>query len=351
MAIKKQYGLFQNPFNNEDFNNLDTIETTGIYFINDPWFFNHTKIVQNPIDVEKPSILPVDNHRNITYLDVDPFNDLIYKDKMIDYFSSDETIDKIPLEKDKRLFNRIEFDQNTPLEKLTSSIYLSIKSHPLQLHSMNASLLNALYGGVSINGIHNFTIRDNFRRHYNDLLNTYPTYSNYDSHIGSSLVRDRDNVDNVFNSLGILLVYKTDNTLVQKYINNNITWYRYKNKPSNSFITSEWTLWKRNVPDMIYHKDSPNRNEKLQLSYYEENFFNKRKMSTFTHEKMWHKDDIKRFMDSTDILNKGIKATEINNKIEQLKEITGNNREIEDRKIRFSRKRYLYVPWYRYYSR
>ena len=349
MAIKKQYGLFQNPFNNEEFNNLDTIETTGIYFINDPWFFNHTDIYKDPNDYIENNGNKVYKNTNARFFQfaTNPFDDLIHKERLIDYFSSDESTEKFPIERDKKLFNLLintnPYDVDKTKDFMKWNFYLSIyKKRDANVNLYNiglaSSIFNYFYGGSYSNGLYNFTVIDRFKEnYYTDYYNYIATWDGivYHTSFGTNesmtlAMKDRANVDNIFNSLGILLVYKTDNTLVQKYINNNITWYRYKNKPSDSFITSEWTLWKKNVPDMIYHKNSPNRNEKLQLSYYEENFYDKRKMSTFTHEKMWHKDDIKKFMDSTDILNKGIKATEINNKIEQLKEITGNNREIED---------------------
>ena len=342
MAIKKQYGLFQNPFNNEEFNDLDTIETTGIYFINDPWFFNHIELGASINDdigyyITDKIYKVIPNNNDFFYFATNPFDDLIHKDRLIDYFSSDDTLEKVSIERDKNIFKKIkrfyEPTVNNPGDLTTSSAYLALDKYTENRrhgNSFSSDMFNHLYGGSYSNGLYNFTVLDKFKENY--VENYYrPRLGKEDSNtINDPLYRNKSNADNIFNSLGILLVYKTDNTLVQKYINNNITWYRYKNKPSNSFITSEWTLWKKNVPDMIYHKDSPNRNEKLQLSYYEENFYDKRKVSTFTHEKMWHKDDIKKFMDSTDILNKGIKATEINNKIEQLKEITGNNRETED---------------------
>lgn len=155
-------------------------------------------------------------------------------------------------------------------------------------------------------------------------LDTFKDFNNTSTYISSDKISDMESYDNVLthqmetkendliSKLGILIVQASDNIIMQKYINREYIFYRYKIL-NNSYYTG-WTNWKSNLP-MVTSSENDKNLESINYSIG----FGSFRTDGYLHElrgKMYNEYDIKRIVNKIDIKNKfGFDIANIDNYI------------------------------------
>lgn len=240
--MRRVHPLLPKPITDfRDLTKLDSLTTSGIYFINDVWD------IKNTLNDERKSFPYIQKKRDTAGNYIGAFGDWLKKYLQNNFYNDQNEKDNDNrTDQGKFMLGGQEFDNGDFL----GFEYSTLGGYPSFLNGRRTG--SSSYKGLNINK----SLRFNFQ---NDLPMSSTTLSDdkdYGPFLPSTFFVDYKyspssfkgdgkrhfNGPDPFAALGVLIVQGTDHFCIQKFINREYIFYRYKRN-------GKWGNWKHNIPN------------------------------------------------------------------------------------------------------